>query len=257
MNGVHDMGGMDGFGRVQPEVNEPVFHADWERRVLALVSSVLTLTGRNMDEFRHAIERIPPARYLTSSYYERWLQAAETVLVERGLITDAELKSLVETQQSSDALPAVPPTAAPAHARLRARFKPGDRVRVRSLHPAGHTRSPRYVRGKTGVVRRDYGIYVFPDSNAHRAGENPQHVYSVEFGARELWDRNERERVMIDLWENYLERAESSNAAKRKRNFGSRTRQKRAKKGSVRIPTGRGNRKQSRSRGRMSPKRLN
>src|SRR5215831_3104750 len=139
MNGVHDMGGMDGFGRVQPEVNEPVFRADWERRVLALVVSVLTLTGRNMDEFRHAIERIPPARYLTSSYYERWLQAAETLLVERGLVTDAELKSLVEPQQSSVALPAVPPTALPANARIRARFKPGDRVRVRSLHPPGHT----------------------------------------------------------------------------------------------------------------------
>jgi nitrile hydratase len=222
---------------------------------VALVSSVLTLTGRNMDEFRHAIERIPPARYLTSSYYERWLQAAETLLVERGIVTDAELKSLVEPPQSSDALPAIPPTAVPANARLRARFKPGDRVRVRSLHPAGHTRSPRYVRGKTGVVRRDYGIYVFPDTNAHRAGENPQHVYSVEFSARALWDRNERERVMIDLWENYLERAESSNAAKRKRNFGSRTRQKRAEKRSAKIPTGRGNRKPSRSSSQMSPRR--
>jgi nitrile hydratase len=255
MNGVHDMGGMDGFGRVQPEVNEPVFHADWERRVLALFTSVLALTGRNMDEFRHAIERIPPARYLTSSYYERWLQATETLLVERGLISDAELKSLVEPQQSSVALPAVAPTAVPANARLRARFKPGDRVRVRNLHPAGHTRSPRYVRGKTGVVRRDYGIYVFPDTNAHRAGENRQHVYSVEFSALELWSRNERGRVMIDLWENYLERAESSDAAKRKPNFGSRTRQKRAEKGSVRIATGRGNRKTSRSGSQMSPKR--
>src|SRR5215469_5970120 len=107
MNGVHDMGGMDGFGRVQPEVNEPVFHADWERRVLALVVSVLTLTGRNMDEFRHAIERIPPARYLTSSYYERWLRAAETLLVERAIITGEELKSLAQPEQVSIALPAI------------------------------------------------------------------------------------------------------------------------------------------------------
>src|SRR5215472_13757087 len=213
MNGVHDMGGMDGFGRVQPEVNEPVFHADWERRVLALVSSVLTLTGRNMDEFRHAIERIPPAHYLTSSYYERWLLAVETVLVERGIVSGDELRSLAQPEQISVAPPAVSPKAVTAKARLHARFKVGDLVKVRSIHPLGHTRSPRYVRGRTGVVRRVHGIYVFPDTNAHRAGEKRQHVYSVEFSARELWGRNGRERLMIDLWEDYLESVDRSNTA--------------------------------------------
>jgi len=224
MNGVHDMGGMDGFVPVEPKVDEPAFHADWERRVFALVNSVLTLTGVNVDEFRHAIERIPPARYLMSSYYERWLQAAETLLVERGIITGEELKSLAAPEQASVALPAVAPKTVAGKARLRARFKAGDRVRVRSIHPSGHTRSPRYVRGKTGVVRRDYGIYVFPDTNAHRTGENRQHVYSVEFRARELWGRNDHERLMIDLWENYLERAEGSAAGGQKRQFRSRTR---------------------------------
>jgi nitrile hydratase len=255
MNGVHDMGGMDGFGRVQPEVNEPAFHADWERRVFAIVNGVLTVLGVNIDEFRHAIERIPPARYLASSYYERWLLAAETLLVERGIITSEDLKSLAQPEQASVALTAVPPKAAPVKARLRARFKAGDRVKVRSIHPLGHTRSPRYVRGKTGVVRRDHGTYVFPDTNAHRAGENRQHVYSVEFSARELWGRNDRERLMIDLWEDYLEGVGPSDAVNRKRNSAAARRKRRAKTTRTALsPRGRGNRKQSRSRSRVSPK---
>jgi len=254
MDGIHDMGGLEGFGRVQPELNEPTFHADWERRVLAIVSGMLTLTGRNMDEFRHAIERIPPARYLTSSYYERWLLAAETVLVERAIITGEELKSLAQPEQISDALPAVSPKTVTAKARLRARFKAGDLVKVRSIHPSGHTRAPRYVRGKTGVVRRVHGIYVFPDTNAHRAGEKRQHVYLVEFSARELWGRNDRERLMIDLWEDYLESVDRSNTASGKRNSVAARQKPRAKKTRTALsPRVRGNRKRPRSR--VSPKR--
>ncbi|MBV8138411.1 MAG: nitrile hydratase subunit beta [Deltaproteobacteria bacterium] len=238
MDGIHDMGGMEGFGRVQPELNEPTFHADWERRVLAIFSGVLTLTGRNMDEFRHAIERIPPARYLTSSYYERWLLAAETVLVERAIITGEELKSLAQPEHISVALPAVSPKAAPAKARLRARFKVGDRVQVRNIHPSGHTRAPRYVRGKTGVVRRVHGIYVFPDTNAHRAGENRQHVYLVEFSARALWGLSDRGRLMIDLWEDYLEPVDRSKTAIAKRNSVAARRKSRAKKTRTALPAG-------------------
>ena len=245
---------MEGFGRVQPELNEPTFHADWERRVLAIVNGVLTLTGVNIDEFRHAIERIPPARYLTSSYYERWLLAAETLLVERGIITGEELKSLAQPEQLSVALPAVSPKAVTAKARLRARFKVGDLVKVRSIHPLGHTRSPRYVRGKTGVVRRVHGIYVFPDTNAHRAGENRQHVYLVEFSARELWGRNDRERVMIDLWEDYLEPVDRNDPARGKRNSLAARRKLRAKKTRTPLaPRVRSDRKQPTSR--VSPKR--
>lgn len=238
MNGVHDMGGMDGFGRVEPEENEPPFHTDWERHVFAIVNGVLTLTGVNIDEFRHAIERIPPARYLASSYYERWLLAAETLLAERGVIASEDLKALTQPEQASVAVPAVAVKAVQAKPRLRARFKEGDRVRVRSDHPLGHTRSPRYVRGKSGVVRRDYGIYVFPDTNAHRAGENRQHVYSVEFTARELWGRNDRERLMIDLWEDYLERGERNPTVNLKRNSVAAGRKLRAKNARALSPTG-------------------
>jgi len=198
------MGGMDGFGPVRPEAHEPVFHADWEGRVLGLVNSMLGSAGVNVDEFRHAIERIPPARYLASSYYERWLLAVETLLLERGIVTREELNSLPAPERAEEPAPAKL-TKKAAKPRTRAKFKPGDRVRVRNTNPAGHTRSPRYVRGKSGIIRRDHGIYVLADSNAHHAGENRQHVYSVEFTARELWGRNDREKVLIDLWEDYLE----------------------------------------------------
>jgi nitrile hydratase beta subunit len=256
MDGIHDMGGMEGFGRVQPDVNEPPFHADWERRVFALVNGVLTLTGVNVDEFRHAIERIPPARYLTSSYYERWLLAAETLLVERGIVSGEELKSLAQPELMSVALPAVSPKLVAAKARLHARFKAGDRVRVRGIHPLGHTRSPRYVRGKTGVVRRLRGIYVLPDTNAHRAGEHRQHVYLVEFSARELWDRKDREGLMIDLWEDYLERVERSNTVSRKRNSVTARPKLRAKETRTAFSAkARSKRKLLRSRRPVSPKR--
>ncbi|HEY2486697.1 MAG TPA: nitrile hydratase subunit beta [Candidatus Binataceae bacterium] len=256
MDGIHDMGGMEGFGRVQPDVDEVPFHADWERRVFALVNGVLTLTGVNIDEFRHAIERIPPARYLTTSYYERWLLAAETLLVERGIVSGEELKSLAQPELMSVALPAVSPKAVAAKARLHSRFKAGDRVRVRGIHPLGHTRSPRYVRGKTGVVRRLRGIYVLPDTNAHRAGEHRQHVYLVEFSARELWGRKDREGLMIDLWEDYLERVERSNTVSRKRNSVAARPKLHAKKPrTVLSAKARSKRKLSRSKRPWSPKR--
>ena len=213
MNGVHDMGGMDGFGPVVPEQNEPVFHADWERRMYAITGLVMGAGQVNIDEFRHAIERMPPARYLASSYYERWLAAAETLLVERGIVTRAEL--IAKESPSVDAALIANANAARGPAPIkdklaakppRARFAKGDRVRARNLNPAGHTRLPRYVRGKTGIVARDWGVFVFPDTNAHHAGTKPQHCYSVLFDARELWGKSaSRERVYLDLWEDYLE----------------------------------------------------
>jgi nitrile hydratase len=205
MNGIHDMGGMDGFGTVVAEPNEPVFHEDWEKRVFALVNGVLGLIGRNVDEFRHAIERIPPDRYLRSSYYERWLQAAETLLMEHGLVSAQELDTLPAPEQGASAAPAAAVSSMSRAPRVRAKFKAGDRVRVRNINPPGHTRCPRYARGKLGIIRRDNGVYVFPDTNAHRAGENRQHVYSVEFTARELWGKRAAETVRLDLWEDHLE----------------------------------------------------
>jgi nitrile hydratase beta subunit len=214
MNGVHDMGGMDGFGPVVPEKNEPVFHAEWERRVVGLARAVMWRV--NPDESRHAIERIPPARYLASSYYERWLAAAETILVARGVVTREELLAKQDASIDPAWIANAVATRGPAPVKdksgskpPRARFSKGDRVRARNMNPSGHTRLPRYVRGKAGVIARDRGVFVFPDTNAHHAGANPQHCYSVSFAAHELWGKsakaNSRDRVFIDLWEDYLD----------------------------------------------------
>jgi len=214
MNGIHDMGGMDGFGPVVREQNEPVFHAGWEGRVYAIASLATGLVPFSADEFRHAIERTPPERYLASSYYERWLAAVETLLVERGVVTREEI--LAKEDGAIDPALIANPVAthgpAPVKEKTaskppRARFAKGARVRARNLNPSGHTRLPRYVRGKAGVIERDWGVFVFPDTNAHHAGAKPQHCYSVAFDARELWGKpvNSRERVYLDLWEDYLE----------------------------------------------------
>ena len=206
------MGGMDGFGPVVLEQNEPVFHAEWERRMYALVSLAMRLARSNGDEFRHAIERIPPVRYLASSYYERWLAAAETLLVERGIVTREELlakeSSSIDPALIANGVAARGPAPVKSKAKPpRARYVKGARVRARNLNPVGHTRLPRYVRGKACVIARDWGVFVFPDTNAHHAATKPQHCYSVYFDARELWGKpvSSRERLYIDLWEDYLE----------------------------------------------------
>src|SRR5258708_35477300 len=216
MNGIHDMGGMDGFGPVTREENEPVFHADWERRVFAIVNTAMSAAQVNIDEFRHAVERIPPGQYLASSYYERWLSAVETLLVERGIVTREELidrqdesAKMLRAQIASGVRSIGPaPVEEKAGGKLpRARFVKGDVVRARNTNPPGHTRIPRYVRGKRGVIARDWGVFVFPDTNAHHAGTKRQHCYSVRFEARALWGKSSssRARVLVDLWEDYLE----------------------------------------------------
>jgi len=222
MNGVHDMGGMDGFGPVVSEQNEPVFHAAWEGRMYALANFVVGSAGFNIDEHRHAIERIPPARYLASSYYERWLAAIETLLVEHGVVTREELLAKQDASIDPALIANAVSTKGPAPVKEkpgakapRARYAKGSRVRARNLNPSGHTRLPRYVRGKAGVVARDWGVFVFPDTNAHHAGTKPQHCYSVSFEARELWGKSaSRERLYIDLWEDYLEPLASKSKAK-------------------------------------------
>lgn len=208
MNGIHDMGGMDGFGPVIREENEPVFHSDWEARVFGLLQA--SRRAGNIDEFRHAIERIPAPRYLNSSYYERWLDAIEILMIERGMLSREELVSRGADPPEPSQPPNYVPEAPPQASRARARFHKGDRIIARNLNPAGHIRLPRYVRGKLGVIARDWGVYTFPDSNAHQGGKRPQHVYSVAFKARELWGAkaSSRDQVYIDLWEDYLEAAE-------------------------------------------------
>jgi nitrile hydratase subunit beta len=225
MNGVHDMGGMDGFGAVVREADEPVFHADWERRLFGLVILAMPAVDVNIDEFRHAMERIPPGKYLASSYYERWLAAFEILLVERGIVAREELIAKcdgaleVVREEIASAARTVGPDASKGKKAPRARFVKGDRVRARNINPSGHTRVPRYVRGKRGVVARDWGVFVFPDTNAHHAGTKPQHCYSVEFEARELWGKsaNRRERLRIDLWEDYLELVATDSKPRRRK----------------------------------------
>src|SRR5262245_9729591 len=219
MNGVHDMGGMHGMGPVEQEKNEPVFHARWEARVFALNRAVGAWGKWNIDASRHQRELIPAEEYLRMSYYERFLVGMIELLVKSGLVTRAEVESGTPARGSKPASPAltednvpqlvergVPATrSTPA----TPKFRVGQRVRAHNLNPAGHTRLPRYARGKLGTVERDHGVFVFPDTNAHFLGENPQHVYSVRFDARELWgeEAEPRDAVYVNLWDDHLEPA--------------------------------------------------
>jgi nitrile hydratase len=219
MNGIHDMGGMHGMGPVCPERAEPVFHEAWEGRVFALNVAMRAWRKWNIDAGRYEIELIPAADYLRMSYYERWLARLVQLMIKRGLITREE----VETGRSAAGSPkAEPPLSAarvPTMVRngalasrdvpMAPRFNVNQRVRARTMHPVGHTRLPRYVRGKIGTVERDHGVYVLPDANALFLGEHPQHVYSVRFAARELWGDQAapRDAVYLDLWDDYLEPA--------------------------------------------------
>ena len=190
------MGGMEGFGRVIREMNEPVFHHAWERRIWTLAIALVAGPLGNIDEFRHAIERIPPADYLAFSYYERWLHAVEGLCAERGITTRESKLTPVTTIGPPDLDRGTPEE-----------FAVGDQVRARMIYWSGHTRLPRYVRGRQGRVVRDLGDQGFPDTNAHHAGEHQQHLYTVEFSARELFgaERNPRDTVRLDLWADYLE----------------------------------------------------
>jgi len=217
MDGIHDMGGVDGFGKVEPEKNEPVFHAPWEGRVLAMQRAMLYAGGWLIDQTRFAGERIPPARYLTSSYYKRWAMQIECNIVERGLVGPDELAAGHAMRPGKPLPRKLTPEIAPKMHRggfsrkpsAPALYKVGDRVRARNIHPPTHTRLPRYVRGHAGVIDRVIDCHVFPDSVAHDRGENPQWLYAVAFDARELWgpDADPTVKVSVDAFEPYLEPA--------------------------------------------------
>jgi len=220
MNGVHDMGGMHGMGRIEHEKDEPVFHEPWEGRVYALTRVVRAGGGRqNLDNSRHQIELLPPAEYLRMSYYERWLARLIKQLIANGIATREEIESGTPAPGSSKTTPAVTAAMVPAmvarrnsarrDAAVSPRFKVGQRVRARNINPDGHTRLPRYARGKAGVIARDHGVFLFPDTNAEFLGEKPQHVYSVRFAARELWGEraSSRDFIYLDMWDDYLDRA--------------------------------------------------
>ena len=219
MNGVHDMGGMHGMGPIAPEQNEPVFHERWEARVYALNRAIGLLGKWNIDAGRHSRERIPPAEYLRMSYYEKWLTGLIMLLKESGLATETELESGRPAPGTIKANPALTTERVATVVAARGsfdrpvntppRFAIGQSVRAKKINPTGHTRLPRYARGRLGIVDRVHGAHVFPDSTAHFRGENPQHLYSVRFSARELWGEEAagRDGVYIDLWESYLDPA--------------------------------------------------
>jgi nitrile hydratase len=222
MNGAHDLGGMHGFGPInpEPEAQEPVFHAAWEKRVFGLALAVGALGKWNIDISRYARERQHPVEYLQHTYYENWLAGLEKLLVEQGLVTAEELASgkaaapaAADTRQrvlKAEQVPMVLAQGSPVETALETppHFKPGDRVRARNRHPMGHTREPRYVRGRVGVIQAHYGAHVFPDRNAAGVREG-RHLYSVRFEASELWGqpRTGADAVYVDLWEDYLEPA--------------------------------------------------
>ncbi len=215
MNGVHDMGGLQDMGPVNHEQNEPVFHAPWEGRMYGIDRSLRAVGRWNLDAWRHQIELLPPADYLRLTYYERWLEVNEQLAVKHGLVTPNELAT-GKADPGPRATPAL--TAAAAAVRfgrgipsaddpsVPPRFKVGQRVRALNVHPEGHTRLPRYARGKAGIVGIDHGVYTFSDTNAHFQGEKRQHVYSVRFFARELWGEHAsaRDSIHLDLFDDYL-----------------------------------------------------
>jgi nitrile hydratase len=222
MNGAHDMGGMHGFGPVVREENEPLFHEPWERTVFGMQRAIRARGLINIDESRHGIERMPPAEYLAASYYERWLSSLERNLVDKGIVTREELESRAALLRDQPETP-MPQRDDPELYRLlmtptsgqeqyqregpAPRFGVGDRVVARNVHPTGHTRLPRYARGKRGTVQAVRGCYILPDAHAHGRGEQAQPMYTVSFEGAELWGPSSepRERVHIDLWESYLE----------------------------------------------------
>ena len=197
MNGVHDMGGMHGFGPVGPERDEPVFHHAWEGRVFAMRLAASMLGRWNIDIGRHAVERMDPAEYLASTYYERWLASLETLLIEAGLATREEIDSGVPTGAAPASLRVPAPNdvdriAAKGRnfrvdADIEPRFRVGDAIVTRNDHPLGHTRLPRYARARHGVIERVHGVFVFADTSGSKLGDKPQHLYSVRFTARELF----------------------------------------------------------------------
>lgn len=219
MNGPHDLGGRMGFGPIGHEKDEPVFHAEWERRAMALTSCMDSTGEWTLDMSRHANERIPPAKYLAMSYYEIWIAGLIDLMTSAGLVTRDEIAAgrmmtpakPVKGKLSAVELPAIlakgDPVTRPA---LRpARYARGDKVRARNMHPRGHTRLPLYLRGHVGEITALHGTHVFPDSNAHGAGENPQPLYTVRFSSREVWGtaRHPGDTISADLWEPYLEPA--------------------------------------------------
>lgn len=230
MSGAHDMGGQSGFGPVLAEQEEPLFHAEWERRALGLTLAMGATGQWNIDMSRHARESLPAATYLSSSYYRIWILALERLLLERGLVSDSELlagHASVVPNAAARVLraPDVDGTLARGATTSRAMVAPaqfalGDHVRAVAQPATGHTRLPRYVHGHVGTVQRVHGAHVFADRHAQYRDQpgfddRPEWLYTVVFDARELWGAmaEPRSQVSVDAWEPYLVRADAMTAA--------------------------------------------
>lgn len=218
MNGIHDMGGMHGMGPIKAEKDEPVFHERWEGRTYALNRAIGAWRKWNIDTGRHWIEQIPAADYLRMSYYEKWFVRLVDLTVKTGLVSRSEAESGRPDPGSAKLTPPlkaervlevalnrnIPSSHDP---KIPPHFKVGQHVRARNINPTGHTRLPRYARGKSGRIDRDHGVHIFPDTSAHGLGEKRQHLYSVRFAAPELWgaQASPHDFVYLDLWDDHLE----------------------------------------------------
>jgi nitrile hydratase beta subunit len=229
LNSIHDVGGMDGFGPVEWEADEPIFHEPWEGRMRALsMLASRKLRVYNTDESRHAIERMHPVYYLGSTYYQIWLLRMEKLLIEKGTLTEAEIEQQMAKITSTPVtshlqpyrklVPVIPSTerrkvlsvssgSAQRDQPTAPKFSPGDVVTVKRMAPLGHTRVPRYVRGKTGVIEEIHGNFILPDLRVQEGIDLYQPVYRVRFRAQEIWgeDASPKDKLLIEMWEDYLE----------------------------------------------------
>jgi nitrile hydratase beta subunit len=203
MDGIHDLGGRQGFGRVRYTPNAQAFHHPWEVRANSLYAFAVRSGIFNMDEYRHAIERMEPRHYLSASYYERSLTSLATLCVEKGIVTPEELERL-----AGGAFPlALPSAPGRSNAADRERFKPGDRVRVKTDHVPGHVRMPAYIRGKAGTVVGESPAYPFPDAHAHGVEAQDEPTYDVRFRSEDLWGSSaDPALVHVGVFQSYLER---------------------------------------------------
>lgn len=225
MDAIHDLGGKQGFGRVEREEHAEVFAQRWEAAVFTMNRAARSCGARqNTDQFRHAVERIDPIAYLTHGYYGRWLGAIENLLVESNVVTTAELNRRVAERGGDPDYriaarpdmslgPIAPPAAEGARrpSQQPPRFSAGQWVRTAVHTTSRHTRLPAYARNRCGQVVAQHDTWVYPDSNAHGLGEQPSHLYTVEFSGRELWGDEAEAGIVIclDLFEPYLSAAPS------------------------------------------------
>lgn len=220
MNSIHDMGGCHGMGEISREQNEPFFHEKWEARLFACQFAMNAWGSWSLDRVRWFREQMPGPRYLNSKYYEIWLDALIRLIIDAGFASANELKTGNCEDNVKRYSPALRPenvkrqmlkgiTSRRENSEIKQRFSAGDQVRALNMNPKNHTRLPRYVRGKCGVVETRRGVFVFPDTNSRGLGEKPQTVYSVCFKPEEIWGpdhKHQNDLIYVDMWENYLEK---------------------------------------------------